>query len=239
MSLDVSLGAAFLAGIVSFLAPCVLPLVPGYLAWLAGISLDEAGRARLRVLASAALFVLGFSTVFVVLGATASFAGRLLNEHMAALSVVAGVVIVLFGLHQLGLFRFSLLDREARMAVPVRPPGLAGAYLVGLAFGFGWTPCAGPVLSVILMLAGAEASMLRGSMLLAAYSAGLGLPFLAAAFFAGAFRRFIQRFRQHMPLLDKAMGLVLVLTGLLFITGTINRIGFCLYEKLPWLGSIG
>jgi len=239
MSLDVSLGAAFLAGIISFLAPCVLPLVPGYLAWLAGISLGEAERARLRVLASAALFVLGFSTVFVVLGATASFAGRLLNQHMVTLGVVAGVVIMLFGLHQLGLLRIGVLDRDARITVPVRPPGLAGAYLVGLAFGFGWTPCAGPVLSVILMLAGTEASMLRGSMLLAAYSAGLGLPFLAAAFFAGAFQRFMQRFRRHMPFVDKVMGLVLVLTGLLFITGTINRIGFWLYEKLPWLGSIG
>ena len=239
MSLDVSLGAAFLAGIVSFLAPCVLPLVPGYLAWLAGISLGEAERARLRVLASAALFVLGFSTIFVVLGATASVAGRLLNQHMVTLGVVAGVVIMLFGLHQLGLLRIGLLDRDARITVPVRPPGLAGAYLVGLAFGFGWTPCAGPVLSVILMLAGTEASMLRGSMLLAAYSAGLGLPFLAAAFFAGAFQRFMQRFRRHMPFVDKVMGLVLVLTGLLFITGTINRIGFWLYEKLPLLGSIG
>ena len=239
MSLDVSFGAAFLAGIVSFLAPCVLPLVPGYLAWLAGISLDEAERARLRVLASAALFVLGFSTVFVLLGATASFAGRLLNQHMTTLGVVAGVVILLFGLHQLGLLRVGLLDREARIAVPARPPGLAGAYLVGLAFGFGWTPCAGPVLSVILMLAGTEASMLRGSLLLAAYSAGLGLPFLAAAFFAGAFRRFMQRIRRHMPLVDKAMGLVLVVTGLLFITGTINRVGFWLYEHLPWLSAVG
>lgn len=239
MNLDVSLGAAFLAGLLSFLAPCVLPLVPGYLAWLAGVSFQEQDRARARVIASATAFVLGFSTIFMLLGATASWAGRFVAQQMGLLSVIAGIIIILFGLHFLGLFRIGLFNREARVEVAQKPPGLFGAYLMGLAFGFGWTPCAGPVLSVILMLAGNEASVWRGTGLLAAYSAGLGLPFIGAAMFSGAFRRFAARFRAAMPWVEKAMGAMLVLTGILFITGSINRIGFWLYEKLPWLSVVG
>lgn len=239
MNLDLSLGAAFLAGLASFLAPCVLPLVPGYLAWLAGVSLQEGEGRRWRVAVSALAFVLGFSTIFVLLGATASAAGRALAQHMGALTVAAGVVIILFGLHFLGLLRVGLLYREARIDVARKPPGLPGAYLMGLAFGFGWTPCAGPILSVILFMAGNEQRVGRGVALLSAYSAGLGLPFLAAALFAGAFQRASARFRPWLGTVEKALGAVLVVVGVLFVTGTINRIGFWLYEAVPALSRIG
>lgn len=239
MTLDVGLGAAFAAGLMSFLAPCVLPLVPGYLAWLAGVSLAGKERARGRVALTALAFVLGFSTIFVLLGATASALGRLVAEHMGALTVIAGVVIIAFGLHFLGLFRIGLIDREARIEVARKPPGLPGAYLMGLAFGFGWTPCAGPILSVLLIMAGNEAQAGRGALLLGVYSAGLGLPFLAAALFAPAFQRFMQRFRSRMGLVEKGIGAFLVLTGLLFITGGVNRIGFWLYERVPGLSGVG
>lgn len=239
MNLDVSLWAALSAGFVSFLAPCVLPLVPGYLAWLAGVSLADQDRVRPRLVITAVAFVLGFSTIFILLGATASFAGRFVANQMGVLSVIAGTVIIVFGLNMLGVLRIGLLAREARIEGLRKAPGLGGAYLMGLAFGFGWTPCAGPVLSVILIMAGAEAQAMRGAVLLAAYSAGLGVPFVLAALFAGAFARASQRFRPILPWLEKATGALLVLTGVLFITGTINRIGFWLYEALPGLGGVG
>ena len=239
MNLDVSLWAAVSAGLVSFLAPCVLPLVPGYLAWLAGTSAADPDSRRTRLVVTAVAFVLGFSTVFILLGATASFAGRFVANQMGVLSVIAGGIIILFGLNMLGLFQVGLLAREARIEVLRKPPGLGGAYVMGLAFGFGWTPCAGPVLSLILIMAGAEAQASRGAILLAAYSAGLGVPFVLAALFVEPFARASQRFRPLLPWLERVTGAVLVLTGLLFVTGMINRIGFWLYEALPGLGGVG
>lgn len=236
--MDLSLGAAFLAGLLSFLAPCVLPLVPGYLAWLAGVSLSDPGR-RGHVLGVAVAFVLGFSTIFILLGATASAAGRLIASYFGVLTMLAGAVIILFGLHFLGLFRIALFNREARLDVARKPPGPVGAYVMGLAFGFGWTPCAGPILSVILFMAGAEQHVGRGIALLGAYSAGLGLPFLAAAGFAGPFGRVSAGFRPWLPRIEKGLGLVLVAMGVLVMTGTINRLGFWLYEAFPMLSRIG
>src|ERR1700709_2016573 len=183
---DVSIPAAFIAGIISFLSPCVLPLVPPYLIYLTGatiervVSAEETSASRRAVMMSAATFVLGFATVFVALGASASLIGGLIRAWSAQLSIVAGIVIIIMGLHFLGLTRIGLLMREGSLTAP-KPVGLWGAYVMGLAFAFGWTPCIGPILAAILSMAAAEATVTRGAGLLAVYSAGLGIPFLVAA----------------------------------------------------------
>ena len=242
--LDVSYGAAFVAGLISFISPCVLPIVPPYLAWLAGISFEELkdstdAASRRRIVIAAFAFVLGFSTVFVALGATASTIGRAIAQYFDVLSIVAGVVILIMGLHFLGVFRIGLLFREARVQVQKKPAGPLGAYVMGLAFAFGWTPCVGPVLAAILFVAGSEGSAVRGAGLLAAYSFGIGIPFLLAAFFAGAFLKFAGRFRQHMGTVEKVMGGLLVVTGLLFMTGSMSAISQWLLETFPALSTIG
>jgi cytochrome c-type biogenesis protein len=246
MALDVSLAAAFAAGLLSFLSPCILPLVPPYLTWLAGASLAEmsadkpppgtVGRAVGRALA----FVLGFSAVFVALGASASVIGQLLLDHVAMLSRVAGAVIVVFGLHFVGVFRIPLLYREARFTTTTTPPaGLLGAAVLGLAFAFGWTPCVGPVLASILMVAGAEDTVARGALLLAGYALGIALPFLAAAAFVRPFLGVLTRFRQHLGVVEKAVGALLIVTGALVFTRTMSDIGGWLVELGPAFGRIG
>ena len=243
--LDVSLGGALLAGILSFVSPCVLPIVPPYLAWLAGISFDElkAGRPdlaqRSRVVLPAILFVLGFTTVFVALGATASVFGRTIAQYFDLLSIVAGAIIIIMGLHFLGVFRIALLYREARVQVARKPAGLVGAYVIGLAFAFGWTPCAGPVLAAILFVAGSEGLASHGAMLLAAYSLGIGVPFILAALFASRFLGWAQRFRPHMRKVEIAMGGLLVVTGILFMTGQMSTISYWLLETFPVFATIG
>jgi cytochrome c-type biogenesis protein len=235
--------AAMLAGLLSFLSPCVLPLVPPYLSFLAGTTFDqlaEAGEAgvRRRALLAAALFVAGFSTVFVALGATASALGQAIRQYLDVLGTVAGVAIVLMGLHFLGLFRIALFYREARFAVP-RPVGLWGAYVMGLAFAFGWTPCIGPILAAILAVAGSEASVARGAALLGFYSAGLGIPFLAAALAMKPFVALLKRLRSRLGMVEKAMGVLLVLTGIGFLTGAVSTASFWLLETFPALGRLG
>lgn len=245
MGLDVGFGGAFLAGIISFLSPCVLPLVPPYLSFLAGASLDEltakapppglTGRMLLR----AAAFVLGFATVFVILGASASAIGRLLAEYLPLLSKLAGIIIILFGLHFLGLFRLAFLYREVRVAVPRQPASFAGAYVVGLAFAFGWTPCVGPVLASILFVAGAEETARQGASLLGVYAAGIGLPFFLAAAFVRPFIGFLRRFRAHLGAVEKTMGVLLVIAGTLILTGWMADVAGWLLETFPILGRIG
>ena len=182
---DVSIPAALIAGLVSFLSPCVLPLVPPYIVYLTGATIEHLGSktgatSKRAVMLSAVLFVLGFSTVFVLLSASASLIGGLIRAWSAELSILAGIVIIIMGLHFLGLTRIGLLMREGRLTVP-KPVGLWGAYVMGLAFAFGWTPCIGPILAAILSIAAAEATVTKGAGLLAVYSLGLGIPFLLAA----------------------------------------------------------
>jgi cytochrome c-type biogenesis protein len=245
MAIDVTHGGAALAGLVSFLSPCVLPLVPAYLCYLAGVTLDQlTGRAdeaiaRRTVLFSALAFVLGFSTVFILLGATASVIGRLIASYLGVLSVVGGAIIVAMGLHFLGVFRIALLSRQARLEIRSHPAGPIGSYLVGLAFAVGWTPCIGPVLGTILFVAGAEQTATRGALLLATYSAGLGLPFLVAGFFAGPFMHFMGHFRAHLATVERAMGALLVVTGVLFMTGAITTFSFWILSVFPALAQIG
>jgi cytochrome c-type biogenesis protein len=234
------------AGLLSFLSPCVLPLVPPYLCFLAGVSLkdlteqDAAARGpNWQVVALAFAFVLGFATVFVALGASASLIGQAITQHFATLSIVSGILIIILGLHFIGVFRIGLLFREARFQTSNKPAGLLGAYLVGLAFAFGWTPCVGPVLATILMVASVDGSTARGALLLAAYALGIGIPFLLAALFIGPFLRLMTRLRPHMETVEKVIGGGLVLTGILLLTGSMPLIAGWLLQTFPVLGSIG
>ncbi len=244
MAADISIPAALLAGLISFLSPCVLPLVPPYLVYLSGLSLERFADAepepavKRETILGAFLFVLGFSTVFVALGASASAVGDLLRAYSDVLSKIAGIAIIVMGLHFLGLLRLGWLTRQKRFEVP-KPVGLWGAYVMGLAFAFGWTPCIGPILAAILAVAASETTVAKGAGLLAVYSLGLGIPFLLAAFAVEPFAAFLARFRAHLGKVEKAMGGLLVLTGIAFLTGSINAFSYWLLETFPVLGTIG
>ena len=241
--MTVSILTAFLAGILSFLSPCVLPLVPPYICFITGSSLDELtqkGATRTgRTMLGALLFVAGFTTVFVLLGATASAASQLVREYLPLLARIAGVVIILMGLHFLGVFRFAFLNFEKRYQHASRPAGLIGAYVVGLAFAFGWTPCIGPVLATILAVAASEESVTKGAGLLAIYSAGLGVPFLLSALAVDRFLGFLKRFAKHLGTVEKIMGVLLVLAGIAFLTGLHQTFSFWLLETFPIFTQIG
>ncbi len=248
MAIDIGLMTAVGAGAISFLSPCVLPLVPPYLCYMAGVSVDDfrgegaaqaTAPARLPLLAASVAFVLGFSTVFVALGAGASSIGGLLRAWQQELAIAAGIVIILMGLNFLGVIRIPLLSREARFQARGKPASAAAAYVMGLAFAFGWTPCIGPVLGPILTLAGGSATVGEGAVLLAAYSLGLGIPFLIAALFSGAFMRFLQRFRMHLGKVERVIGGLLVVAGVLFVTGGIQTASYWLLETFPGLGRLG
>jgi cytochrome c-type biogenesis protein len=244
MSLDVTAGGAFVAGLLSFASPCVLPLVPPYLAYISGVSIEELheGRrahVRLAVMLAALCFVAGFSTVFVILGATASWIGQAVSAHLGLLSYLAGIFVILLGLHFLHLFRIPLFDRTVRIGLADKSAGVIGAYVIGLAFGFGWSPCVGPVLAAILLVAGAQDSAGEGARLLFTYSLGIGVPFLVAASFAGAFMRWSARFRKRLDMIEKAMGLLLIAAGVLIFTGQMAAIAYWLTEMFPVLGKIG
>ncbi len=237
---------ALAGGLISFASPCVLPLVPPYLCYIGGVSLAEleasggpAKAATRGVVPAAFSFVLGFSTVFVALGATASAIGRVVASYLNVLTVIGGVLVILMGLHFLGVFRVALLNREARLHVRDAEPGLVGAYVLGLAFAFGWTPCIGPVLAAILGVAGTSSTVGQGAVLLAVYSLGLGLPFIAAAFFAPLFLNWLRGFRRFLPVVEKGMGAFLVLTGVLFITGELQTISYWMLQTFPGLATLG
>lgn len=248
MALDVGYLSAIGAGALSFLSPCVLPLVPPYLCYMAGVSVDdfraEGGQAakaatRNALLVTSMAFVLGFSTVFVALGAGASTIGRLLRVWQEPLAMAAGVLIILMGLNFLGILKIPFLSREARFQSEGKPASMIAAYVMGLAFAFGWTPCIGPVLGPILTLAGGRETVSEGALLLAAYSLGLGIPFLLAAFFSGAFMRFLGKFRMHLGRVEKVIGALLVLAGVFFLTGGIQSASYWLLETFPALGTLG
>ncbi|MDA5192479.1 cytochrome c biogenesis protein CcdA [Alphaproteobacteria bacterium LMG 31809] len=242
MTGDVSFLMAFLGGVLSFVSPCVLPLVPAYFCFLTGASLEElteGGSARVNPLPRAFAFVLGFSTVFVALGAGASALSQLLRSNLDIFSLIAGAVVILLGLHFMGLFRIAFLDREARLHPDSKPMGLLGAYGIGLAFAFGWTPCIGPILGAILAVAATQQGIGSGVGLLAVYSLGLGIPFLLAAFGVKAFTRFLIRFRPHVRKVELVAGVLLVATGIAIMTGSLQTLGTTLFEWFPWLQNIG
>ncbi|NGO52357.1 cytochrome c biogenesis CcdA family protein [Allomesorhizobium camelthorni] len=249
MAIDIGFLSAIGAGAISFLSPCVLPLVPPYLCYMAGVSVEDFradGRGaavksgtRSALLVTSFAFVLGFTTVFVALGAGASTIGRLLRVWQEPLAMAAGVLIILMGLNFLGVLRIRFLSREARFQSQGKPASTLAAYVMGLAFAFGWTPCIGPVLGPILTLAGGRETVGEGAALLAAYSLGLGIPFLIAALFSGAFMRFLGRFRVHLGRVEKAIGAMLVVAGVFFLTGGMQAASYWLLETFPALGQLG
>ncbi len=224
---------AFLAGLLSFLSPCVLPLVPSYIGFLTGMAVPEVGRRRWTALGHALLFVLGFSLVFVVLGATATVLGRTLNYYQVWLQRVGGVLVILFGLLCLGVFTPSSFVREHRFQLSRKPVGYLGSALVGMAFAAGWTPCIGPVLGGILGLAATSADLTQGMLLLSVYSAGLALPFVLAAVAMESFLRWFQGFRRFLPWVMRVSGLLLVGVGLLLVTGEFTRLAGWLQGLTP------
>jgi cytochrome c-type biogenesis protein len=249
MANNVSLAAALTAGTLSFLSPCVLPLVPPYLVYLTGNSLEQllagehsherSGSAPpRRAIIAAPLFVLGFSTVFVALGASASAIGGLVRSYSDILAMIAGIAIIVMGLHFLGLTRLDFLMKEKRLGMS-KPVGLWGAYAMGVAFAFGWTPCIGPILAAILAVAGSEATVAKGAGLLAVYSLGLGVPFLLAALAIRPFVAVLTRFKAHLGMVEKVVGGLLVLTGIAFLGGFISQASYWLLEAFPALGQIG
>ena len=233
---------ALSAGILSFLSPCVLPIVPPYIAYMGGITMDEMSSqrsARARAIIAALFFVLGLSTVFLFLGFTASIFGQFFLQNQILLSRIAGFVIIIFGLHFLGLYRIPLLDREARLDVGDRGGSAFGAYILGLAFAFGWTPCIGPQLGIILTLAATEASLARGTLLLGIYAIGLGLPFILTAIFIERATGVMTRMKRHMRLIERIMGLLLLAVGFALLTGAFSAFSFWLLETFPALALLG
>lgn len=258
--LTISYLSAFFAGIISFLSPCVLPLIPPYMCFLAGKSLgdltaeanvavgnDETGNVAVatgnnltRQLAWRSFaFVLGFSTVFILLGATATILGQIVQDYFEILSQIAGAIIIIMGIHFLGIIKIPFLMVEKRYYNDEKPTGFFSAYLIGLAFAFGWTPCVGPILATILAIASQEQSTFTGMALLGTYSLGLGIPFMMAALFLKPFLNFMQKFRKHLGVVEKVMGVFLILAGIMFLTGYMATISYWLLETFPVFNDIG
>jgi len=245
MTSSVSLFAAFAAGLLSFVSPCVLPIVPGYLSFISGVNVSRfkeggaPGDLVRRVVLASLAFVLGFSTVFVALGAAATLVGALLQEYKRTLGMVGGVIIVVLGLHTMGIFKIQWLLGEKRASVESRPLGLIGAYVVGLAFAFGWTPCIGPILGAILLYASQQETVGQGIVLLSAYSAGLGIPFLLAALAVNWFFKASAGLRRSMRAVEVVSGALLVGVGLLLVTDRLTVIAQWFTRMFPALATIG
>ncbi|SIT84613.1 cytochrome c biogenesis CcdA family protein [Pontibaca methylaminivorans] len=233
---------ALLAGVVSFLSPCVLPIVPPYLAYMSGVAVQDLSRdtaGRNRAMLPALFFVLGLSTVFLFLGFTASMIGTLFLQYQDWFNTIAGILVMVFGAHFVGVYRIGFLDREARIDAGDRGGSAFGAYVLGLAFAFGWTPCIGPQLGAILSLAASEASVARGTSLLAVYAIGLGVPFLLVAAFLPRLGGLMGWMKRHMQQIERSMGLLLWTIGLLMLTGGFSSFSYWLLETFPALANLG
>ena len=232
---------ALFAGLISFLSPCVLPIVPPYLAYMSGVSLADLNRedAPASALTPAVFFVLGLSTVFLLLGFAASAVGAMFLQYQGWFNTIAGVIVMIFGAHFVGVYRIGFLDREARLDAGDRGGSAFGAYVLGLAFAFGWTPCIGPQLGAILSLAASEASVARGTLLLAVYAAGLGIPFLLVAAFLPRMQGVMGWMKRHMEQIERVMGLLLWTIGLLMLTGGFSASSYWLLETFPALAVLG
>ncbi len=230
---SVGIAVAFLAGTLSFLSPCVLPLIPSYISFITGLSLDELGQRRWLAFTHALLFVSGFTLIFVGLGATATGIGRLLNYHQVWLERVGGLLIIAFGLYLLGVLRWATLAREWRIQIQDKPLGYLGSIVVGVGFGAGWTPCIGPILGSILLYTSTRGDLGQGIILLLAYSLGLGTPFLIAALAVERFIQWFRRYRKFIPLTEKLAGVILIAVGLLLVTGYFSWLAGSLQGLTP------
>ncbi len=243
LSLLPALLVAMAAGLLSFLSPCVLPIVPPYLAYMSGISVSDMegsdDAAPKRALGSAAFFVLGLSTVFIFLGFTASAFGRFFLTNQDWFVSAAGIIIMIFGAHFVGVYRISFMDREMRIDAGDRGGSAFGAYILGLAFAFGWTPCIGPILGAILSIAASEADVVRGTTLLAFYALGLGIPFLLVAAYFPRLKGLMGWMKRHMERIERIMGLMLWTVGLLMLTGKFTDFSWWLNETFPVLQTFG
>lgn len=244
--IEVTYAGALVAGLLSFLSPCVLPLVPAYLSYISGVSVNElrhpdstSASVRRHALSQSLWFIAGFSLVFILLGASASLIGQWMLSNMAILGKIAGVIIVIFGLHYATIIRIPFLMMEARFdAGGVNAKHGIGALVLGAAFAFGWTPCIGPILGAILAVAGAQAEMMRGVALLAVYSLGLAIPFLLAALATDSFLRWSQRFKHHFDLIEKISGVLLIIVGVMIFLGSFSVVSGWLIEWFPALADI-
>ena len=236
-----ALTLAFLAGVISFLSPCVLPIVPPYLAYMSGISLSEAtdNKKAVSVFLPAVFFVLGLSTVFLILGFTASALGTVFLSYQDTLITISGILVMGFGLHFLGILRIGFLEREARFEASSQNGSAFGAYVLGLAFAFGWTPCIGPQLASILTLAASEGSVARGTTLLGVYALGLGVPFLLVALFLSRLSATLTWLKRHMQIIERLMGLLLWTIGLMMLTGGFADFSFWILDTFPSLANLG
>ncbi len=227
------IAVAFLAGLLSFLSPCVLPLVPSYIGFLTGLTLDEMGSRRRLAFTHALLFVLGFSLIFLMLGASATALGRALKYHEVWLQRIGGVLIIFFGLVCLGVFKFNWMLQDKRVHLQNKPVGYLGSLLVGMAFAAGWTPCIGPILGGIYTMASATDTVSKGMLLLGAYSAGLAVPFLLAAWAVEGFLEWFQKFRKYLPWVMRISGALLVFVGILLVSGQFTRLAGWLQGLTP------
>ena len=244
--MEISLLLVFGAGVLSFLSPCVLPLVPPYLTYMSGASFEQlrndepvSGVYWRRSVFTSLFFILGFSIVFIALGATATAFGQLFRSALPIMTPIAGGFIILMGLHFIGIFRLGFLHRHMHPSGPSVASGPGGGFLLGLSFAIGWTPCIGPVLAAILAVSAGQESAWQGAGMLAVYSAGLGVPFLLSGLALGSFMGFFEKFKKHLGTVEKVMGVLLVITGLLFITGQFTRISYWFLATFPALGNIG
>ena len=231
---------SFIAGIVSFLSPCVLPLIPGYLSFICGTDLEKLQKkSKYFILEKSLLFVLGFSIIFILLGASSTFFGSFLLSKSHIFSNVIAIIIIFFGLYLLGIIKFNFLNNEFKFYISKYSNSVFFPLIVGMGFAFGWTPCIGPILGSILALASLENTLIQGIFLLITYSVGLGIPFVLAGYYMGNFLIFSKKARKFISNIQKTSGLILIVTGILILTSKLQSIGFYLLEALPFLGKLG
>ena len=241
---EISYFYVVLAGLLSFLSPCVLPIVPGYLCFLAGTSLDkiasgeDASKER-NVFYFALSFVFGFSTVFILLGASATLLSGIVYEYLDILRVIGGIIIIIFGIHFMQIIQLPFLNRDTRYQIESYRPGIVGSYVIGLSFAFGWTPCIGPILGSVLSIAASSETVTYGIVLLMLYSAGLGIPFLLAAYAINGFMRFLSKIRNYIRAIEIFTGVLLVIFGILILTNRIQELAFFFIKYFPFLTQFG
>ena len=235
-----SLPIAFLAGLISFLSPCVLPLIPGYISYISGTSLDKIKeKKRNLIVIKTVFFTLGFSFVFIALGSTATFVGQFFLVNSNIFRIIAGIILIIFSLQLIGIINFNFMNKDIRFFTSVYNDSLFFPLIVGVAFGFGWTPCIGPILGSIITLATLEESIGRGILLLSFYSLGLAIPFIISGVLIDKFLLFSKNFKKYTTTITKTGGVVLLFTGIAVLTGQLQILGFFILEYFPSLGEIG